>query len=93
MSNTASAVVTVNNKLGLHARPATLFMETAATCESEVTVRRIDQDLTVNGKSVLQMMRLAATEGTDIEITAVGPDADDAVKALVQLVKSGFQED
>ena len=56
-------------------------------------VRRGDQDSTVDGKSVMQMMMLAATQGTDIEITADGEDAEDAIKALVTLVESGFQED
>ena len=93
MSKTASAVVTVANKLGLHARPATIFVETANTKKSDITVRRCDQEQTVDGKSVIQMMLLAATEGTDIEITAAGCDAQDAVKELVQLVKSGFQEE
>ena len=93
MSNTASAVVTVANKLGLHARPATLFVATAANTTSDITVRRIDQDQSVDGKSVMQMMMLAATQGTEIEITAEGADASEAVDTLVNLVNSGFQED
>ena len=93
MSKTASAVVTVANKLGLHARPATLFVATASRFESQITVRRCDQDETVDGKSIMQLMMLAATQGTDIEITATGPDADEAVENQVRLVKSGFQEE
>ena len=56
-------------------------------------MRRCDQEQTVDGKSVLQMMLLAATEGTEIEITATGSDAKDAVSTLVTLVESGFQEE
>ncbi|MHC4210260.1 MAG: HPr family phosphocarrier protein [Planctomycetota bacterium] len=93
MSKTASAVVTVANKLGLHARPATIFVQAASTMNSRVTVRRTDQDDSVDGKSIMQMMMLAATQGTKIEITANGADAKEAVATLVQLVKSGFQED
>ncbi len=93
MSKTASTVVTVSNKLGLHARPATLFAETAKSASADVTVRRCDQDDAVDGKSVMQMMMLAATQGTRIEITANGADAEEAVKRLVELVKSGFQEE
>ena len=93
MSQTASAVVTVANKLGLHARPATLFVQTAATAEADITVRRTDQKETVDGKSIMQMMMLAATKGTKIEITARGSDARDAVATLVKLVKSGFEEE
>ena len=93
MSNTASAVVSIPNKLGLHARPAMIFVEVASKLKSDVTVKRCDQDETVDGKSIMQMMMLAATQGTNIEITATGTDADEAVKTLVCLVKSGFQED
>ena len=93
MCKTASAVVTVPNKLGLHARPATVFVEFASARKSQITVRRCDQDQAVDGKSVLHMMLLAATEGTRIEITATGCDADEAVTVLVRLVESGFEEE
>jgi phosphocarrier protein HPr len=93
VSQTASAVVTVANKLGLHARPATLFVQTAACAAADITVRRTDQQEAVDGKSVMQMMMLAATKGTKIEITARGADAKEAVARLVELVKSGFEED
>ncbi len=93
MSKTASAVVTVANKLGLHARPATLFAQTASKAKSDISVRRCDQEQLVDGKSVIQMMLLAATVGTRIEIAATGCDAQEAVGALVELVKSGFLDD
>ncbi len=93
MSRTASAVVTVANKLGLHARPATLFVQVALGARADISVRRCDQDDPVDGKSVMQMMMLAATQGTKIEITAKGSDAEQAVKSLVTLVESGFQEE
>ena len=97
MPQTASAVVTVANKLGLHARPATLFVETATAFDATIRVRRCDQNEAVDGKSVMQMLMLAATEGTKIEITATDADADAdadaALMALVALVKSGFQEE
>jgi phosphotransferase system HPr (HPr) family protein len=91
--DTASAVVTVANKLGLHARPATLFVQTAMRRKSDITVRRCDQSQPVDGKSVIQMMLLAATSGTRIEITARGCDAREAVDDLVELVESRFEED
>ena len=93
MSRTASAVVTVANKLGLHARPATLFAQTAAGVDADIKVRRCDFGDAVDGKSIMQMMMLAATIGTDIEITANGSDAEEAVQTLVKLVASGFRED
>lgn len=93
MSRTASAVVTVANKLGLHARPATLFAQTAAGVDADIKVRRCDFGDAVDGKSIMQMMMLAATMGTEIEITANGSDAEEAVQTLVKLVASGFRED
>jgi len=94
MSNTASAKVTISNRLGLHARPAMVFVEAACKFKSEISVRRCDQNERVDGKSIMQLMMLAATQGTEIEIVAVdGPDAESAVRELVSLVESKFQEE
>lgn len=93
MAKTASAIVTISNRLGLHARPAMLFVQTAANWHSDITVRRTDQQETVDGKSIMQMMMLAATQGTALEVQATGDDADQAVKDLVALVKSNFNDD
>jgi phosphocarrier protein HPr len=93
VSADASARVTISNKLGLHARPAMIFVELASDFRSDIGVRRTDQDDGVDGKSIMQMMMLAATQGTEIEITAVGADAAEAVRQLVALVKSKFEED
>jgi len=90
---TASATVRISNKLGLHARPAMLFVEAAAAFSADIAVRRVDQSEKVDGKSIMQMMMLAATQGTRIEIAATGDDADAAVKELVALVESHFQEE
>ena len=70
-----------------------IFVEAASKLESDVTVRRCDQDDPVDGKSIMQMMMLAATRGTELEIAATGVDAEEAVKSLVKLVKSGVQDD
>ncbi len=93
MSQTALAVVTVANKLGLHARPATLFAETASGLAANIKVRRCDGGESVDGTSIMQMMLLAATQGTEIEITASGPDSQKALDALIRLVESGFREE
>jgi len=93
VSNTASAIVTIANKLGLHARPATLFAEMASGVEADIKVRRCDYGDAVDGKSIMQMMMLAATTGTEIEITAAGNNASQAVETLVKLVESGFKEE
>ncbi len=93
MSRTASAVVIVANKLGLHARPATLFAGVASGVAADIKVRRCDYGDAVDGKSIMQMMMLAATHGTEIEISAEGSDAEQAVDTLVKLVESGFKDD
>jgi phosphocarrier protein HPr len=87
----SSAKVTIVNKLGLHARPAMCFVDAAMVFSAAVTVLRGTQ--TVDGKSIMQMMMLAATKGTELEIVAEGDDADKAVAALKKLVESGFDEE
>lgn len=94
MSERASTKVKITNRLGLHARPAMTFVDLAGSFKSSVTVRRADgtgED--VDGKSIMQMMMLAATQGTELEILAEGSDAAKAVEKLVKLVKSKFGED
>lgn len=93
MDESTQARVTIANKLGLHARPAMLFVETASRFAAEVSVRRADSDERVNGKSIMELMMLAATQGTEIEINAAGDDAAAAIEELVSLVESGFQEE
>jgi len=93
MCNTVCATVTIENRLGLHARPAMLFVETASKFDSGIEVCRVDSAEPVDGKSIMQMMMLAATQGTDIKITATGGDAEQAIAQLVELVKSHFEED
>ncbi|MDP7028726.1 MAG: HPr family phosphocarrier protein [Phycisphaerales bacterium] len=84
--------VKVTNRLGLHARPAMLLAETAQQFSAEITLRRTDQSDPVDAKSIMQIMMLAATAGTELEITAKGEGAQDAVRQLTALVKAGFNE-
>lgn len=93
MSKSTSAKVKIANRLGLHARPAMMFVEIAAKFESDVTVRRTDQTEIVDGKSIMQLMMLAATQGTELEITACGEDAAPAIEGLITLIKSNFSEE
>ena len=88
---THKATVTICNRLGLHARPAMSFVELASLYSAKVTVRRESQQ--VDGKSIMQMMMLAATQGTEIEIVCDGEDAQAALDDLVALVKSQFEEE
>ncbi|MCI0365339.1 MAG: HPr family phosphocarrier protein [Phycisphaerales bacterium] len=94
MSNAETAKVTIVNRLGLHARPAMVFVEVATKYKADVSVRRCDQNESVDGKSIMQLMMLAATQGTQIEISAKNdPDAKEAIRDLVALVRSKFQEE
>lgn len=87
----ADAKVVIANKLGLHARPAMTFVDTASSFQSNITVVKAGQ--TVDGKSIMQLMMLAATEGTELTIQAEGKDADEAINALKELVESRFEEE
>lgn len=81
---------TIINKLGLHARAAAKFVKTASAFESSVTLRRGERE--VNGKSILGVMMLAASRGTEVEIDAEGPDAEAALEALRTLIDERFGE-
>jgi phosphocarrier protein len=86
----ASAGVEICNRLGLHARAARLLVEAVRGLDAEVTIRRDEQ--TVNGKSILEIMMLAAGPGTALEVVATGPDAAAAVAAICRLVEQKFNE-
>lgn len=85
--------VEILNKLGLHARPAMTFVERASEFTSTITVRRVDADDPVDGKSIMQMLMLAGTMGTKLEIQADGEDEKDAIDALKELVQARFLEE
>ena len=83
--------LTITNSLGLHARPAAMFVQLASKFLSEITVERGSER--VNGKSIMGIMMLAAGKGLKITVTAEGADAADAVSALEELVNGKFGED
>lgn len=87
----ASVKVTITNKLGLHARPAMAFADTAAQFRSDIHIIKAGNKY--DGKSIMNLMMLAATQGTELEIAANGPDAEDALAALQKLVESNFDEE
>lgn len=88
-----SVKVTIRNKLGLHARPAMSFVDTASAFASAVTVKRTDgKSDEIDGKSIMEVMMLAATKGTELEIVADGDDAEQVAEALEKLVEAGFHE-
>jgi len=81
----------IKNNLGLHARPAALFVQIASLYNSDVIVEKDGE--CVNGKSLMGLLMLAAGYGSKIKITATGEDAEAAFSALVNLVDSKFQEE
>lgn len=89
MSNVVRDVEIVN-KFGLHARPAMQFVELANKFASGIEVSK--GELTVDAKSIMSVMRLAATKGTVLRISADGDDASEATEALAELVENGFGE-
>jgi phosphocarrier protein HPr len=87
----AAAVCEIVNERGLHARASAKFVKLASEFESEVTVTRESQ--TVDARSIMGLMMLAAGPGASIEIAAEGPDAQAAVDALIRLVETKFDEE
>jgi phosphocarrier protein len=85
-----SKEVTVQNHVGLHARPATFFIQKANEFKSSIWVER--EDRRVNAKSLLGVLSLGIVGGTEIHILASGPDEEAAVEELVRMVDSGFSE-
>ena len=81
---------TVNNQVGLHARPATFFIQKANEFKSTIWVEK--EERRVNAKSLLGVLSLGIIGGTSIKIIADGSDETDAVEGLAALVESGFAE-
>ena len=86
-----SKELVILNELGLHARPAALFVKTTTRFNAAITVEKDGE--VVNGKSIMGLMMLAAAKGTRLRVTAVGPEAQDAVAAVEQLFQSKFNEE
>ena len=82
--------VKIVNRYGLHARPAMMLVELANRYSSKLEVS--NGQLTIDAKSIMSVMRLAAVQGTILTITADGKDAEDALASLEKLVQDGFGE-
>ncbi len=85
-----SSEVMVNNAVGLHARPATFFIQRANSFKSSIWVEKDDRR--VNAKSLLGVLSLGIVKGTTITIVANGTDEEEAVKTLVEIIESNFSE-
>jgi len=86
----ASRIVTIANEQGLHARPVMRFVDLAKQFQSQIFV--VKKNARIDGKNPMEMMLLEATKGTQLELQAIGEDADGAVVALASLVENGFGE-
>lgn len=82
--------IQVNNQVGLHARPATFFIQKSSEFKSAIWVEKSGRK--VNAKSLLGVLSLGITKGTEITLIADGPDEEEAIEALVTLVGSGAVE-
>jgi len=82
--------ITIQNRLGLHARPATRFAYMASGFKSRIWL--IKNGEAVDGKSILEVLSLACPKGSVLSVMAEGPDAEQAIQALTALVVSGFGE-
>jgi phosphocarrier protein HPr len=83
--------VTIINRLGLHARPAAMFVRIASRYRCEILVAKEDEE--ISGKSIMGLMMLAAGQGSKLRIRAEGPDAAEAVRDIEELIQSRFNED
>lgn len=89
-STTLRRQVVIVNPLGMHARPADLFVKLAKRFGSQICV--VNGRERVDGKSILDVMTLAASQGTELTLEATGADATEALEALGELIQSGFGE-
>ena len=82
--------ITIKNRLGLHARPASRFAKLASMYVSEIKLQKNGES--VDGKSILEVLTLACPRGTELTISAEGPDSLEAIEALQRLVDNCFGE-
>lgn len=85
-----SEMITITNDTGLHARPAALFVSTATKFKSEIMLQKGEKK--INAKSILAVLSLGITKGADVTISAQGPDEEEAVGSLTELIRSNFNE-
>jgi phosphocarrier protein len=91
MADMLRARAVIKNKRGLHARASAKIVEASARFQSEIHV--VKDGNSVNGRSIMGLMMLAASLGSEIEITAEGPDAAEALTAMLALVEAKFGEE
>ncbi len=85
--------ITVVNKAGLHARPASSIVMAVSASDSEVRIKNIETGAEADGASTMSMLTLSAPLGTRLRITATGKDAEQVLASVVRLFETGFGED
>lgn len=85
-----SEKITITNDTGLHARPASVFVNTAAKFKSEIMLKKGEKQ--VNAKSILAVLSLGISKGTEVMLWAQGPDEAEAVSKLTELIQKDFNE-
>lgn len=88
---TVEQEVTILNKRGLHARAAARFVKLAGQYDANITVTH--KDTSVSGRSIMGLMMLAASPGSQIRLSAYGPQAEAAIAAVAELIAAKFEED
>ena len=91
MSENLRATARITNKRGLHARASAKVVEAAARFQSEITVIRDGQE--VNARSIMGLMMLSASMGSEIDLEVAGPDAAEAMTAMLALIEAKFGEE
>ena len=83
--------LSIINELGIHARPAAMMVHQISELNCDITITKDGE--TVNGKSIMGVLMLAAECGSEIEVAAKGPDSEKAIDVIENLIKSKFNED
>ena len=86
---------TVINRTGIHARPASVFVNEARRFQSDITICNLnleDRNNTANAKSIIKVLTLALSQGSQVKVSANGPDEKEAVDVLIGLIDGGFGE-
>ena len=88
-----SAAFEIVNERGFHARPASLFVQSALNYASDIKVKNLESGITADGKSLMSLLMLAAPKGTRLEISVSGADAENALETLGKMIAGGFDEE
>ncbi|HGY92909.1 MAG TPA: HPr family phosphocarrier protein [Planctomycetes bacterium] len=92
MSQVVEEKVVVPNPQGIHARPSAMIVKTAAGFDATLHIENPAEDVCADASSIMEVMTLVATQGTELHITGEGPEAAEGVRALTALIRRGFDE-